>query len=197
MRTKDHFWVEYPKTHKDEAKIGSLVIFKDPSYNEVWNRILYGSVAELPLGFSKNYRHLEGVVSVGERIYFKYLVAEPENMYGINGKTLLKVPVWDTFCYIRDGIKPYNDVVLGKAKWEEHEEVLVGDKKLKAKTKGGLVVGLDIRYDKRLVSVKHTNSNLFADGDTVVMDRHCDEKYEIEGEEFFVMRESNVLCKID
>jgi co-chaperonin GroES (HSP10) len=197
MKTKDHFWIEYPKTHNDQAKVGNLVLFKDPSYKEAWNRILYGNVVEKPYGFSKKYEHLEGAVNLGERIYFKYLVAEPENMHQENGKQYLKVPVWDTFCFVRKEIHTYNDVVLCSPKWEEHEEVEVGDKKMKAKTKGNLVVGLDIKYDKRLVKVEYANSELFKRGDTVVMDRHCDEKYEIEGKEYFVMRESNVLCKID
>ncbi len=205
MKTKDHFWVEYPKTHNDQAKLGNLVIFKDPSYKEEWNRILYGNVVELPFGFSKKYRHLERAVNLGERIYFKYLVAEPENMYQKNGRQYLKVPVWDTFCLVRHGrgrkrqneIHAYNDVVLCKPKWEEYEEVEVGDKKLKVRTKENLVIGFDIKYDKRLVSVEYTNSEVFKRGDTVVMDRHCDEKYEIEGKEYFVMREENVLCKVD
>jgi co-chaperonin GroES (HSP10) len=196
MTTKDHFWVDYPKSHKDEVQLGDIVIFKDPSYKEEWNRILYGNVVSLP-ALSNRLSHLEGKVNIGERIYFKYNVAVSENIYHENGKRFLKVHVEDVFCFIRGGIKTYNDVILCQAIWDEHEEVEVDGKKLRVKTKGELVVGFDIKYDKRLTIIKHSDSEYFSDGDKVMMDKFCDEKYEIEGKEYFVMREENVLCKVD
>lgn len=192
---KDEFWVNYPKLHKDEAKHGGLIIYKDTSYKPEWNLILHGEIVSLPNGFSGRYKDLEGIIQLGDKVYFNYLCADESCMY----EGLLKVPVESVFCYIRDGkINMFGGHVFCVAKWDEHEEVEVEGKIIKAKMSGNLVTGLDIKYDKRQTYIAHIGENTdISVGDLVVMERHCDQKYEIEGKEYFVMHEENVLCKID
>ena len=108
IRSKSEFWVKYPKMLKNEVKSGNLLLYKDPSYKPEWNLILQGEIASLPSGFSKDGRHLEGILNIGDTIYFDYKCVAEDYIHD----GLLKVPVEFVFCYIKDGIRMYNGYVL-------------------------------------------------------------------------------------
>jgi co-chaperonin GroES (HSP10) len=203
---KDHIWVEYPKTYKDEARHGSLVIWKDTSYKPEWNVIQYGKVVQPSIGSSMfENRGIIDETQPGDKIYFNYSIPEAgDEFYEEGGVRYMRVPLWAVYCTVRERrIIPIGSYVLTKAIYEEHEEVEVGGKLIRARVANGLVTGIDVTHDKRFTKVSHIGMPLegidelrVEPGDTVMMESNCDNELEIEGEKYFVMKQENILCTI-
>lgn len=203
---KDHVWVDYPKTYKDEIQHGNLVIWKDTSYKPEWNVIQHGIVVQPSLGISMIEN--TGIIDhtqTGDKIYFNYAIPEAgDEFYEENGKRYMRVPLWAIYCSVRNGeIIPIGSHVLTKAIYEEHEEVEVDGKLIRARVKNGLVTGIDVTHDKRFTKIAYIGTPLSGmdelfvqSGDVVMMESNCDNELEIEGEKYFVMKQENILCTI-
>lgn len=200
---KDHVWVEYPKTYKDEINHGSLVIWKDTSYKPEWNVIQHGTVVQPSNGKTMiENRNIIDETQIGDRIYFSYSIPEAgDEFHEEEGERYMRVPLWAIYCTVRNGkIMPMGSCVLTKPIYEDHEEVEVGGKIIRARMKNGLVTGIDITHDKRFTKIAHIGMPLEGEpelgiksGDTVMMESDCDNELEIEGEKYFVMKQENIL----
>lgn len=200
---KDHVWVEYPKTYKDEARHGNLVIWKDTSYKPEWNVIQHGTVVQPSKGKSMiENTGITDLTEAGDRIYFNYAIPDAgDEFHEENGKRYMRVPLWAIYCTVRNGnIIPMGSYVLTKPIYEEHEEVEVDGKTIRARVKNGLVVGVDVTHDKRFTKIAHIGIPLEGrdvldtkSGDVVMMESNCDNELEIEGEKYFVMKQENIL----
>lgn len=203
---KDHVWVEYPQTYKDEARHGNLVLWKDTSYKPEWNVIQHGTVVQPSQGsIMLENRGIIDETQIGDRIYFNYAIPEAgDEFYEENGKRYMRVPLWAIYCAVREGrIIPIGSHVLTKAIYEEHEEVVVDGKTIRARVTNGLVTGIDVTHDKRFTRIAHIGTPLkggvdlgLKGGEKVMMESNCDNELEIEGHKYFVMKQENILCTI-
>jgi co-chaperonin GroES (HSP10) len=202
---KDHVWVLYPKTYNEEVKQGDLVIWKDVSYKPEWNVIQHGVVIQTSSGVSMIEN--TGIIDetqIGDTIYFNYSIPEAGDEFHIdNGVRYMRVPLWAIYCSVRNKrIIPIGSHVLTKPIYEDHEEIEIEGKKIKAKIHNGLVVTTKIDHDKRFTKIAYIGTPLegceFLNlnyGDVVMMETHCDNEIEIEGEKFFIMKQENILMK--
>lgn len=189
MKAKGFYFIEYPKHYNNELEVAGKLIYKDTSIKPEWAIIQYGNVVS----------SLNPEVKEGDRIYFNYIVAHgDEELLHVDGKQYLRVPEEMAYCKVVDGvITPLGGHVLCKAVYDDGvEEIKVDGKNIQAKLKGNLVVQLDFKHDERITTIAHIGENDLGvkPGDTVVMDSHCDNKNEIEGVEYFVMHQENILC---
>ena len=207
MRTKNHIWVLYPQQFENKAQHGSLTLYLDTSYSPEWHSILKGVVHSVPE--TNDFGIQEKLIEdwefvVGDTIYFKYLVADEENMLKEGGENFLRVPMNDIFCYVRKGqIFTYGGHVLAKSIFDDDvEQVEVEGKMIPAKlSKSGLVTDLDISFRENLSKIAYIGLPLEGDeeldlapGDVVVMESHCHHKYIIEGAEYFVFHQQNIMA---
>ena len=191
LKAKNCFFIEYPQMHNDKIRYGTLELHDYTDIKPEWKLILHGEVISVPEGFTYDW---DQDIKIGDRIYFKYNVANPNNITEIDGKKYLRVDAFGIFAYVRDGkIYPFGDYSLSKAMFEEHDTVEVEGKEVKGKMVGGLFLVKDIQHDKRLTKIAYTNSDDFSAGDTVLMDRSCDQEYIVEGQKFFVIENRDIL----
>lgn len=203
---KDHIWVSYPKTYKDEIKQGGLVLWKDTSYKPEWNVIQHGTVVQPSQGISMfENKNIIDESQVGDKIYFNYAIpSSGDEFHGEGDGRCMRVPLWAIYCIVRDGqIIPFGSHVFTKAIYEEHEEFEVDGKTVRGRVRNGLVVSVDVTHDKRYTRVVHIGTPLEGEEDlgivkdeVVVMESECDNEIEIEGQKFFVMKQENILCSI-
>jgi co-chaperonin GroES (HSP10) len=202
---KDHVWVVYPKTYQEEAKQGDLILWKDVSYKPEWNVIQHGKVIQTSLGSSMiENRGIIDETQIEDTIYFNYAIPEAgDEFYTEDDVRYMRVPLWAIYCSIRKGrIIPIGSHVLTKPIYDEHEEIEIEGKKIKAKIQNGLVVSTKVEHDKRFTKIAYIGTPLeggeflgLNSGDIVMMDTHCDNEIEIEGEKFFIMKQENILMK--
>ncbi len=199
MITPNYVWVDYPKDRKEEVKVGGICLFQDNTYRPEWHLILHGTVVSVPERF---HYPVQEKIRVGDKIYFHYLVPGAENQHDKK----LRVPIEQVFCYVRDGqITMVGGHVLAKAVWDEDiQDVDVDGKTIKARVSdSGLVTSVNVDYRKNLSKVYHIGLPLKNSpeldckaGDEVFMKKFSQQKYEIEGEEYFVFTQKELLCVI-
>ena len=197
MKTNNCFFIEYPKKHEDDIRHGSLILHNYTSIKPEWKLILHGKVIGIPARF--DYEFDQEIIE-GDTIYFDYLQVQESNMVEIDGKNYLRVDAFKTFAYVRDGvINAFGRYVIGSAIWDEHEVVEVNGKEIRVKTKGNLVIGTEIKYDKRTVNIDYVSKMGeelgLQSGDKAIMLDYCDQKYKIEGKEYFVIEVENIIGK--
>jgi len=203
MNTPYHTWVEYPKMFKDtiETKTG-LILAKVNDYKPEWNAILHGIVFTPP---SKTKIRQE--IFPGDKIYFHYLSADEQEMmiHPENGRKMLRVPESSIFCIVRNGeIIPFGGHVLAKPIYSEDiKEIDVDGKKIMARVSdSGLVTSTEVSYIKNSSKVCYIGDSLNGEdlgvkaGDTVVMEINSHKEYEIEGENYHIYEQTDMLCTI-
>lgn len=199
MKSKNCFFVDYPRLHIEEVEVGGIVLLKDPAYKPEENLVLHGTVKYLPSGLNFEFRQMEGKIQVGDKVYFKYLAASEHNMTSETGEKLLKVPVDMVFCYVRDGvIHPHAGHALSLAVFDEDViNIDVEGKNIKGKvSESGLVTEIGIMHDEKVTKIAYIDHEWVSNGDTVIMDTYCDDVYEVEGKEYFIIHEENILAKV-
>tara|TARA_R110000772_G_scaffold33142_4_gene80797 strand:- start:294 stop:959 length:666 start_codon:yes stop_codon:yes gene_type:complete len=220
MKTPNHTWIKYPKLLENTIQHGSLILDFVPDYHPEWNLILKGEVHSSP---EKNDFRIQDKLQDGDVIYFKYIVADEENMheeeiwestesFGMTVKqkvkrNYLRVPMNDIFCYVRDGeIIPYGGHVLAKSIFDDDiEEIEVEGKMIPAKlSKSGLVTDLDVSFRENLSKIIHIGLPLdggeeleLSPGEVVVMEKMSHHKYTIEDVEYFVFHQDDILATAD
>lgn len=209
MKTPNHVWVKYPKMLENTIQHGSLVLDFVPDFKKEWHSILKGIVHSAPdkndFGIQEKLTE-EWAFIGGDLIYFHYLMADEEKMLKEDGENYLRVDMDKIFCYVRDGkIVPYGGYVLAKSIFDDNvEEVEVGGVKIPAKIgASGLVTSLDVSFRENLSKICYIGLPLEQEealevlpGDIVVMEKLSHHKYTIEGIEYFVFNQSDILAKI-
>ena len=139
-------------------------------------------------------------VKVGDRVYLDYLVSEKENLLGKHkGKNMYQVGVDQIYCVVRrersrvdyryrNNITMQGGWVLVEPDVETWDEIMTDNGLLKkpkpeAKALLGFVRHIDSRPD-----VKR--------GDHIVYARNADYVVVVEGKSYFVMKDSDILCKV-
>lgn len=206
MKTPNHVWVKYPKMFNEtiETKSG-LILSKINDYKPEWHAILHGEVAVLAPKISDDFR-IQDEIQLGDRVYFHYLVANPDNILEEDGEKFLRVPIYKIFCLVRDGvIIPYGGFVLAKPVYScDISEIDVDGKKIVAKlSASGLVTTTEVSYNKNMSIIHHIGKPLrdapdleVAPGDKVMMHKNSHQEYEIEGEKYHIYEQQDLLCII-
>jgi len=204
MKTKNYAWLLYPEMLEIKIQKGSLNLYLDPSYSPEWHSILYGVVHDAP---ETNDFGIVDKLLPGDKAYFKYLCSDEEQMLKEGNENFLRVQMDQIFCYVRNGsITPFGGWVLAKSIFDEGVvEVEVEGKMIPAKlSASGLVTDLDISFRENLSKIVHIGLPLageeelgVAPGDIVVMEKMSHHKYQIEGIEYFVFHQSDILAKYE
>jgi len=210
MFTPNHVWVRYPKQLENKISHGSLILDFDPSFHPEWNLILKGVVHSAPE--TNDFGIQEKLIEdwefvVGDTIYFHFLIADEENMIKENGENFLRVPMNQIFCYVRENkITCYGGYVLAKSIFDDDvEQVEVEGKMIPAKlSASGLVVDLDISFRENLSKIVHIGLPLQGEeelgvvpGDIIVMESQNHHKYTIEGIDYFVFHQSDIIAQYE
>jgi len=180
---------------------GSLNLYLDPSYSPEWHSILHGIVHNTP---ETNDFGIVDKLQAGDKVFFKYLCSDEEEMLKENGENYLRVPMNQIFCYVRSGkITCYGGYVLAKSIFDDDvEQVEVEGKLIPARlSKSGLVTDLDISFRENLSKIVHIGLPLDGEeelgvvpGDVVVMEKMSHHKYTIENEDYFVFHQEDILA---
>lgn len=204
MRTKNHCWLLYPNLLENKIQKGSLSLYLDPSFAPEWHSVLHGIVHDVP---ETNDFGIQDKLQIGDKVFFKYIVADEENMLKEDGENYLRVPMNLIFCYVRDGvIIPYAGYVLAKSIFDDDvEQVEVEGKLIPAKlSKSGLVTNLDISFKENLSKIAYIGQPIEGEedlglvpGDVAIMESHNHHRYTIEGVEYFVFHQSDIIAKLD
>jgi co-chaperonin GroES (HSP10) len=163
-------------------------------------------------------RDQENIVRVGETIYFKYLTLLDSNYIGVDedGMKLYKCPYDQIFCTITSGeIIMANGYILVEPLWsEDFVEVeipvldgLVRDtgekRKLKVQmTRSGIIFDIENKPIALQGTVRHKGVPIagrdygFNEGDKVLYLKGSEFKNKIEDEDYYVMKEWDVVAKI-
>lgn len=183
--------VEIDQPYENEVDFGHTKIVYDHNFNPTYNARIYGTVVAVSPNLS-----FANELEVGDRIYFHYNVVEDSL---IDGK-LYNVEEDRIFCYVREGvITMVNDWCLLEPHVEHNDVIDVQGKKVKARMKGDLVVGLKEEVSAEYAIVAHVGNNpLGVDvGDVVIMEPNFEFKNTIEGKEYFTSKTKHILGYAD
>lgn len=200
--------VEVGSVLNDTVEFGSLKLHIDPHYNPTQNARIYGRVVAIPKG-SCNDEYGKGIVpkvEVGDIIYFHYLTTSDETncIYG----NYFKVPYYWIFCSVRDGnIIPVGSWTLLEQVIEEADsftEVEVSSQKMQVKmSASGLITSVSKKKSTKVGVISHMAEPLIGDeelgvniGDKVLLTRNCNFVNEIEGKEYYTVKQENILCGV-
>lgn len=130
-------------------------------------------------------------VNKGEKIYFDYSATDDENFLGNhNGKyPMYKVKVDQIYCVVRDGvIIPQGGWCFVEPVMETWDEITTPSGIIKKPKPEAKYLQGYLRYSAPREDVKP--------GDHILYQRHADYKMTIEGEELYVMKDEDLLCKV-
>jgi co-chaperonin GroES (HSP10) len=208
MRSSRNFVIaNIDKYLEDVVKYKSMELAIDPLYKPTWNARIYGEAVSTNeddkffLNDPENPEKktwLTSDVKNGDKIYFHYLVTH-DPRYSVSDKVVACPYEW-IFCYVRDGrIEATAGWVLGEILYDEGGETVdVNGHKIKCSLKNNIVTSIgkkertDIAKVFRASSFKGEESGL-SEGDIVAIDKGCNFKNEIEGTNYFLFREENVI----
>ena len=180
--------VEIDKPYENEVELeGGTKLVYDHSFNPTLNARIYGTVVAVAPSLS-----FANELEIGDTLYFHYNVVEDSHIDG----DLYNVEEDRIFCYVRDGvIHPVNDWAMLEP-YEEHNDIVeVEGKRVRARMKGNLVIGLQEKTSAEYAIVAHigTNEKGLKQGDIVVMEPHFEFKNTIEGKEYFCSKVKHII----
>ena len=195
--------------YNDEVKTESGVkLYKDTSYNPEWSTTVTAIALSTPLQVRTTSLDNEGIkefVREGDKVIFRYMVVQQQtevkpNVYTYNNQHLMNGEQWWKIDYamllgvVREGnLVPAPGYVFAKAidtvKDDKIGSLYVPDM-MKKETKKGRAVVEYVGEPK-----KNEPELLVTKGDVIVFPDGLAEKYEIEGEQFLVIRQEYVLAK--
>lgn len=156
---------------------------------------------------SKQYAKITDIVMdvrVGDRIYVHFNSLVPHNhIKNHDGRTIYKVPYSSVICAIRNQeIMPIGGYVLVEPSFDEGVEDIGGGSKGKLSA-SGLVTEI-VTAPKYLEGiVRHVGSPLKCEeeivkpGDKIIYEKNADWLMKIEGKEYFVIRQRDLLAVIE
>ena len=180
--------VEIDKPYENEVELeGGTTLVYDHKFNPTLNARIYGTVVAIApsLSFAEELR-------LGDTLYFHYNVVEDSHIDG----DLYNVEEDRIFCYVRDGvIHLVNDWALLEP-YEEHNDIVeVQGKRVRARMRGDLVIGLQEKTSAEYAKVAHIgrNDKGVEQGDIVIMEPHFEFKNTIEGKEYFCSKTKHII----
>lgn len=166
-----------------------------------------GTVVALPMAMYE-FRNIPSEIKVNDTAYFHY------NAIGDLSRILLEyskkpdhvIPYTMIFCVVRDGeIIPIGGRVLCEKVYDgDVEEIETeGGKKITAlKSKSGIIMDINVKHSPYKARVTHIGTPVLGapmlhvkPGDIVYYEKDSDFVNEIEGKEYFVMKQENLLMK--
>lgn len=123
-------------------------------------------------------------------VYFDQSVTDPENYLGKhNGQEMYKLRVDQIYCSVRNGqIIPQGGWCFVEPKMETWEEITTPSGIVKKPNPEAVYLEGFVRHIAAREDIKS--------GDHIIYQRHADYKMTIEGAEYYVMREEDLLCEV-
>lgn len=174
-----------------------------------------------PLGIGDaNVSDIEPIVEVGDKVYFHYNTVRPENRYEVDGESVYKLhysqvfcvvlPLLTLTCLLRDSppykrITPVGSHVLLTPVYPEDVEIeYIDGVSTTVRKAGSLIIQTDIQPYQDRAKIAHIGKPLagqpslpYKAGDTVMLSKYSDFKNTIEGVEYYVVKQLDILglCK--
>lgn len=148
---------------------------------------------------------IEQDVRVGDRVYVHFNSIVPENrIKNDDGRTIYKVAYHNVLCTVRQGnIIPIGGYVLVDPSYDgEVQDIGMGYDKAKVSA-SGLIIDLVSEPKQQEGIVRYVGSPLKGDeeivkeGDKVIYEKNADWLMKIEGKEYFVIRQRDLLAVIE
>lgn len=219
----DYLYVTVEKEANDEIKLKSgVTLFQDTTYSPEKHATICGTVQSIPqklsntpLGFEGLVSDIEPIVEVGDKVYFHYNVVRPENRYEVDGKVVYQLHYSQVFCVVREFfsvklnfevkttwyIIPVGSHVLLTPVYpegvviEEIDGVPVGVRKI-----GNIVIEANIQPYQDRAKIAFIGAPLanqkklpYKSGDVVMLSKYSDFKNTIEGVEYYVVKQIDLL----
>lgn len=129
-------------------------------------------------------------VGTGQKIYFDYLATDPENFLGpYNEGELYKINVDQIYFAVReDKVEVQGGWCAVTPKMETWEDITTPSGIIKRPSPQAIYLEGIVKYISEREDVKV--------GDKIIYQRNADYAMNIEGENCYVMRESDILCKL-
>lgn len=173
-----------------------------------------------PIGYPppKDFRHnfvtlsdIDPVVQVGDKIYFHFNTIEEDNRvkqhFADLSSKIFKVRYDNIICLVRDGeIQMVSGwVLVDKVFDPDIQEVELDGHKVKARTtKSGIITEVGVKPKSLIGTIRYIGSPFKCDedlgvypGDQIVFSKESDWVNKIEGHEYYVMRQRDIIAKYE
>lgn len=129
-------------------------------------------------------------VAVGQKIYFDYLATDPENFLGpYKGGELYKIDVSQIYFSVRDGkVEAQGGWAAVTPKMETWDDITTPSGIIKKPSPEAIALEGIVKFISNRPDLKV--------GDHIIYQRNADYVMNLEGEDCYVMRESDILCKL-
>jgi co-chaperonin GroES (HSP10) len=221
----DYLYVTVEKEANDEISFDSGVkLFIDTSFNPEKHATICGTVysipqrlSDQPLGFEGRVSDIEPIVEVGDKVYFHYNTVKPENRYEVDGTVVYRLHYSQVFCvarwrpfihrenlYIQDIIPVGSHVLLEPVYPEGVEVEVIDGVPVGVKKIGNIVIESNIQPYQDRGKIAHIGEPLanqselpYKTGDTVMLSKYSDFRNTIEGVEYYVVKQIDILGLIE
>lgn len=197
--------VRSPGVYNHYIKHGSLTLYVDPLFKPGQRRVTSGIVHAIPSGVP-DYMAIVPEVLVGDTLYFHFNSLSEDSMIpGSDG--LFVIPYDMVFCSVRDGkIIPLAGKIFCSAVYDSDVVDLDIDGEIRKcrVSASGIVTEINCKYSEKLARLEHIGTPMIGKtrpdvqpGEVIVYIKDGDFKNTIEGQEYFVMNQQDILATVD
>lgn len=189
---KDFIFVRIDKEFEDTIKHKSLQLILNPTYNTFQHVRIFGEVTAIPEKLNTDWK-IESEVKVRDRIYFHFHCICKENRIYLNGHHLYKIPYNQIYCAVRDEeIIMIGGHVFVNPEMQTEKEIVTGS---------GVIAQTHTKPKTLTGYIQHTGTPLIGEqiiagqGDKIYYLPESDIKINIEGEEYYRMKQKDIIAK--
>jgi co-chaperonin GroES (HSP10) len=186
------------------VKHGSLTLYVDPLFKPGQRRVIHGIVESIPDGVPE-YMDLVPEVQVSDKLYFHYNALDPDNLIP-DSDGVFSILYDMVLCSVRDGkiIPLAGKIFCSKVYDDDVVDLKIEGEIKKCRVSGaGIITEINCKYSEKIARLEHIGTPrpgrkipTVKVGDKVVYIKDGDFINHIEGQEYFVMNQEDILATV-